>query len=168
MRILNLLDTLGIVTNKLLRSNPMSEEKTAEIKDKATDLAKNIWLAGLGAYGRAIDEAQGTYQKVSEKVKVAQESTKLFDDLVEKGKTLEGSTQEKILEVKEKANVNLEERIAKVKDSLSFNFKKPKASDELLEEISQKLDLVLAAVEKPAAKAPAKRAAAKKTTAKEA
>ncbi len=148
----------------------MSEEKTLEIKEKATDLAKNIWLAGLGAYGKAVDEAQGTYQKVTEKVKVASESANLFDDLVEKGKALEGTTQEKLLEVKEKANVNLEERLAKVKESMTFNFKKAdtKSADELLEEISQKLDLVLAAVDKTPAKESVKKVAVKKAVVKDA
>ena len=34
--------------------------------DKASEIAKNIWLAGLGAYGKAFDEAQGRLDKAIE------------------------------------------------------------------------------------------------------
>ena len=33
----------------------MSDEKS-KVTDKASEIAKNIWLAGVGAYGRAVDE----------------------------------------------------------------------------------------------------------------
>lgn len=168
MFILNCLGNLAASRQNIAWRIEMAEDKTKEIKEmaeKASDLAKNIWLAGLGAYGKAFDEAQGTYQKVTDKVKQAQESTKMFDDLVEKGKELEGETQEKLQEVKEKANVNLEERLSKVKESLTFNFKKSSDSDDLLGEISTKLDLVLSALENKETKAPAKKAATRKAAA---
>jgi hypothetical protein len=168
MFILNCLGNLALSRQNTARRIEMAEEKTKEIKEmaeKASDLAKNIWLAGLGAYGKAFDEAQGTYQKVTDKVKQAQESTKMFDDLVEKGKELEGETQGQLQEVKEKANVNLEERLSKVKESLTFNFKKSSDSDDLLGEISTKLDLVLSALETKETKAPAKKTATRKAAA---
>lgn len=146
----------------------MSESKTTDIKemaDKASDFAKNIWLAGLGAYGKTVDEAQGAYQKVTDKVKEASESTKLFDDLVEKGKKLETDTQEKLSEVREKANVNLEDRLAKVKESMSLSLKNPFIStDDKLEEIAEKLDQILAALEKQATPPTATKSTAAKTT----
>ncbi|MEC8543440.1 MAG: hypothetical protein VXY89_07775, partial [SAR324 cluster bacterium] len=52
------------------------------------------WLAGLGAYGKAVDEAHTQYKKVTdkvEKVKGASDQSELFDELVEKGmETLAG------------------------------------------------------------------------------
>lgn len=151
----------------------MTEAKdfTAEIKEraeKATELAKNIWLAGLGAYGKAVDEAQGQYEKASEKV--SQESNRLFDELVEKGKKLEGDTQAKFAELKEKSSATLEERLAQVKESFSFNNKGNDLAEKV-DALSEKLDLIIASLgkdAKPAAKKAAapKKAAASKSTAK--
>ena len=36
----------------------MDDEKS-KVTDKASEIAKNIWLAGLGAYGKAVEDAQG-------------------------------------------------------------------------------------------------------------
>ena len=35
----------------------MSDDKP-KVSEKASEIAKNIWLAGLGAYGKAVDDAQ--------------------------------------------------------------------------------------------------------------
>jgi len=40
----------------------MSDEKS-KVSDKASEIAKNIWLAGVGAYGKAVDEAQGRLER---------------------------------------------------------------------------------------------------------
>ncbi len=144
----------------------MSEAKESveikEMAEKASDLAKNIWLAGLGAYGKALDEAHGQYEKVSEKVNV--ESSRLFDELVAKGKKLEDETQDKLSEVKEKSSASLEDRLANVKESLSFTSKGSEAADELAT-ISKKLDLVIEALGASAKKPAAKKPAAKKASA---
>lgn len=148
----------------------MTEAKdfTAEIKEraeKATELAKSIWLAGLGAYGKAIDEAQGQYEKASEKV--SQESNRLFEELVAIGKKLEGETQAKLAEVKEKSTATLEERLAQVKESFAFTSK----SDDLAEKVdalSEKLDLIIASLGKEAKPAAKKAAAPKKAAASKA
>ena len=146
----------------------MSELNTKEIKEmaeKAGDLAKNIWLAGLGAYGKALDEAQGQYEKVSEKV--SKESSRLFDELVAKGKKLEGETSEKLSEVKEKSTATLEERLAQVKGSLAFTSKTAENADKL-DEIISKLDLLIEAMGAKVSVAPKKtvrKVAAKSATA---
>lgn len=116
-----------------------SKKDLKEFADKASETAKNIWLAGLGAYGKALDEAQGRYDKVSDKVN--KESSRLFDELVAKGKKLESETSGKLNEVKEKTEASLEERLAQVKESLKFS-----STSSQLEDINQKLDKVLAAV----------------------
>ena len=43
----------------------MSDEKS-KVTDKAGEIAKNIWLAGVGAYGKAVEEAQGRLEKAME------------------------------------------------------------------------------------------------------
>ena len=55
----------------------MSDEK-----NKAGDIARSIWLAGVGAYGKAVEEAQ-------ERLEKAMEPPKLFRDLVKVGSALE-------------------------------------------------------------------------------
>ncbi len=134
----------------------MSESiEIKEMAEKASELAKNIWLAGLGAYGKAIDEAQGQYEKVSGKVtekvedvksSTTEESTKLFDELVAKGKKLEDETTEKLSEVKEKTSNNLEDRLAQVKSSLTFASRNDGNVEAQLDDLSKKLDLVIEAL----------------------
>ena len=41
--------------------------------NEAEDMARKIWLAGLGAYGKSVEEAQGRYEKLSE------EASKMFE-----------------------------------------------------------------------------------------
>ena len=49
----------------------------------SADTARKIWLAGIGAYGRAFTEAQ------EQVAKLTGESARLFDDLVAKGEAIE-------------------------------------------------------------------------------
>lgn len=52
--------------------------------------ARQIWLAGLGAYGRSSDEVKNLSSKLSD------ESQKLFDELVVRGEKLQTEIDEKI------------------------------------------------------------------------
>ena len=63
-------------------------ERAREASDKASDFAKNVWLAGLGAYGRAFDEAQERIEQGGKLVS-REASTKLFAALVAKGEALD-------------------------------------------------------------------------------
>ena len=78
----------------------MDDEKS-KVTDKASEIAKNIWLAGLGAYGKAVEDAQGRLEK-------ALEPPKLFRDLVKAGTALEedakGSTVAARHSVEERIN----------------------------------------------------------------
>ena len=56
----------------------MSDEKS-KVTDKASEIAKNIWLAGVGAYGKAVEDAQGRLEKAGV------EPPKLFKELVKAG-----------------------------------------------------------------------------------
>ena len=58
------------------------------------EIAKNIWLAGLGAYGKSIDEAN----------KVSDKSSTLFEELVAKGTKIEESAKAKLSDKKILAN----------------------------------------------------------------
>ncbi len=72
------------------------------------EIAKNIWLAGLGAYGKSIDEAN----------KVSDKSSTLFEELVAKGAKIEESAKEKLSDKKISTDV-LETRVNQVFTKIS-------------------------------------------------
>jgi len=55
-----------------------------------TDIARKIWLAGVGAYGRAYDEAQEAADKF------AKSANQTFDELVAKGEKIEDTVRDSI------------------------------------------------------------------------
>jgi hypothetical protein len=99
----------------------MSDEKS-----KASDIAKNIWLAGVGAYGKAVEEAQGRLEK-------AMEPPKLFRDLVKVGTALEEDARESTVA----ARHSVEERISRVREN--FHNQRP-ARVEDLADLHKKVD----------------------------
>lgn len=125
----------------------MATPKDVKVTEKASDMAKNIWLAGLGAYGKAFDEAQERYEKVSK------DTTRMFDELVAKGKKLEGTTSTKLSEARTSTTTSLEERISKVRHTLGFG--QPSIEDlaKQIDDLSDKLDLIIETIgAKPKAK----------------
>jgi len=120
--------------------------KLETIKEKtnaAEDFAHKIWLAGLGAYGKGYDEAKGRFEELNS------DASKVFEDLVSKGESLEAEAKskfkEKTDELTEKADSNIKERIAKVRDSLGMN---TTDSDDKIEVLSAKIDALTEIVEK--------------------
>ena len=96
----------------------MSDEKS-KVTDKASEIAKNIWLAGVGAYGKAVEEAQGRLEK-------AMEPPKLFRDLVKAGTALEDDARESTIA----ARHSVEERINRVREN--FHNQRPARIEDLL------------------------------------
>ncbi|MBT3134987.1 phasin family protein [Alteromonas sp. ALT199] len=106
--------------------------------NEAEEMARKIWLAGLGAYGKSVEEAQGRYEKLSE------EANKMFDELVTKGETLEGDAKSKF-----KSTTNdVENRVADVRKKLGLD---SEPADQRIEELSAKIDALTEAVAKLAA-----------------
>jgi len=115
--------------------------KLDNIKGKVTEaeeFARKIWLAGLGAYGKSFDEAQGQYEKLST------EATKVFEELVVKGSKLETETKDKF-----HVKANVESRVSEVRKKLGLD---KVSSDQKVEELSAKIDALTDAVAKMAAK----------------
>jgi len=118
--------------------------KKSNVSDKASEIAKNIWLAGVGAYGKAADEAQGRLEKAGV------ETPKLFKELVKAGSALEEGARQSIKSTKKASKSSVEERINKVRDN--FNWQRFGRDDELLtlqakvDLISKKLDLLTTAL----------------------
>lgn len=156
----------------------MSDDK----KRNATDRARRIWLAGLGAYGRAFTETKEAFKEVTG------EASDVFDDLVQKGQMVEMAVgmkskqaMDKAGEAMEKAGVGdlkmpdlkIDDRIAKMRERLkaSAGFETQPAPHSDLEDritaLEAKLDAVLAQLNPPAKKKPAaKKTTARKTAAK--
>lgn len=130
------------------------------VSDKASEIAKNIWLAGLGAYGKAFDEAHDRLDKVSK------EPERLFKDLVKKGSRLEDEVRDSLSSIRKSSASSVEERIKKVREN--FNLNLISRGDELAK-INAKLDTLTRKVDalaKSLKKTPAKRKPAAKSTAK--
>jgi len=114
----------------------MSDEKS-KVTDKASEIAKNIWLAGVGAYGKAVEDAQGRLEK-------AMEPPKLFRDLVKAGTALEEDARE-ALESTTSARNSVEERINRVREN--FHNQRP-ARIEDVAKLNKKVDQLTRKVEK--------------------
>jgi len=124
------------------------------IKEKAAtaeDMARKVWLAGLGAYGKGYEEVKGRFEALST------DSNKLFDELVVKGEQLESEGKGKVKEVQTKvsAKAEIETRIDTVRTKLGLN---NTDSDSKIEELSAKIDALTAAVAKLATKPAVKKA----------
>ena len=121
----------------------MSDEKS-KVTDKASEIAKNIWLAGVGAYGKAVEEAQGRLEK-------AMEPPKLFRDLVKAGAALEEDARESTLA----ARHSVEERINRVREN--FHNQRPARFEDLLalhkkvDQLTRKVDQLSRALMKQVA-----------------
>jgi polyhydroxyalkanoate synthesis regulator phasin len=149
----------------------MSEEKS-KVSDKASEIAKNIWLAGVGAYGKAVDEAQGRLEK-------AMEPPKLFRDLVKAGSALEEDARNVLETGSASAKSSVEQRINRVREN--FHMQRPARIEDIValqkkvDQLSRKVDKLTRALAeqtgggKAATKSAAKKtapAARKKTTAR--
>lgn len=110
----------------------MDDEKS-KVTDKASEIAKNIWLAGLGAYGKAVEDAQGRLEK-------ALEPPKLFRDLVRAGTALEEDAKGSTVA----ARHSVEERINRVREN--FHNQRPARIEDLaalhkkVDQLTRKVD----------------------------
>ena len=82
--------------------------KTVQTAKEAEDVARKIWLAGVGAYGRMFAEAQDRIEKA------AGSANDLFEQLVARGEALEDQVRER-LEANE-ATQKLGQAIGKMQD----------------------------------------------------
>lgn len=144
------------------------DKKSKDKKRTSSDSARRIWLAGIGAYGRAFSEAQGALKDMTGK------GSAVFDELVEKGEMLETVGKIKGKEMLEKAKVadldldfDVDERIKAMRARLTRSVDTPPAGDDFEDRLSAleaKLDKILTLLE--AGKAPPKKARRKPATTK--
>ena len=140
---------------------------TKDKKRSSTESARRIWLAGIGAYGRAFTEAQEALKDVTGK------GSEVFDSLVQKGEMLEMAGKAKGKEALEKAHISnfdipdfdIDERIKAMRSRLSRGGDSAEAQGNLedrLNALEAKLDKILTLLEP---KKPARKTVAKKTPA---
>jgi len=107
------------------------KETAKRVLESGEQMARNIWLAGLGVYSKSLEEAQGLNGKTSE----------LFEELVTRGQEVEFATRQKLEDKKGTATGKLENRVNDLFLKLSGIDRKQ------LEEMNAKLDKLAAAVE---------------------
>jgi polyhydroxyalkanoate synthesis regulator phasin len=143
---------------------------------KELDIARKIWLAGIGAYGKAFNDAQDAYAKMG------QETTKVFEELVGKGSELENKVTDTAKKYVPKAaqmhKNNVEDRMERMKAALGMVGETGEQKEKIdtiearLDTIEDKLDTLLVAVNKLSKPAKTtksrttKKPAAKKTASK--
>jgi|GEM_PF-138578 len=142
------------------------KQRTAEIEAQTRDMAQKIWLAGLGAYGRAYTEAATSAKKMNAG------TTELFEDLVQRGTEIDSEMKTKLssnetvvkttqnvakmteaaMRVQREQREALEARMQRMRAVLGFGAKSEKAND-----IASKIDKLEDEIAELAAKAkPAK------------
>ncbi len=103
-----------------------------KVRDSGEQVARNIWLAGLGVYSKSLEEAQDLNGKTNA----------LFDELVERGRAVESETKQKVAKTTEAARDSVDTRVNDLFHKLS-GFDRSK-----LDEMNAKLDKLAAAVDK--------------------
>ncbi len=121
----------------------------------SADTARRIWLAGIGAYGRAFTEAQ------EQVAKLTGESARVFDELVAKGEQIERKVEARGRKVAARmapAGGAFEDRIKRMRERIGMI-----GDDSALEARVAALETRVAALEGQAGPTPrAKRKTAKK------
>ena len=135
-------------------------------KRSNSDAARRIWLAGIGAYGRAFSEAQEALKDVTGG------TSRVFDELVQKGEMIEKAVELKSKDLMDKAsmpNFNMDERIQKMRSRLARGEEMAEDLSDIearLDRLDAKLDEVLAALKPAKPKAKPKRKTTTKRTPK--
>jgi len=107
-------------------------ERATNTFETAEEVARKIWLAGLGAYGKSFEEIQSQYEKLND------ETSHFFEELVTKGEKLEADTKKKL-----KANGTVEKRVDNVRKTLGLD---TSDIDAKIDKLSKKVDALTVAV----------------------
>ncbi len=144
-------------------------DKSTEHSEKRSsgEAARRIWLAGVGAYGRAFTEAQEALKDVTGS------TSKVFDELVQKGEMIETAVSMKSKQMMDKAGVpsfDLDDRIGKMRSRLARGEEVAQDISDLesrMNAMDAKLDKILSLLEpKKAPRKPARKSTVTKRTTK--
>ncbi|MFT5136330.1 MAG: hypothetical protein ACI8XV_001361 [Arenicella sp.] len=103
-----------VAENKLEQLQDLLQENLSGLNtDKAEAVAKNIWLAGLGAYSRSLNEFSERRDDIQSRVvTINSEGQKVFEDLVERGQAMQGEAEKAMKQGRE----TIEERVEEFKE----------------------------------------------------
>jgi hypothetical protein len=125
----------------------------------SADTARKIWLAGIGAYGRAFSEAQ------EQVAKLTGESHRVFEDLVAKGEAIEKKVEERGRKVAERiapGGLVFDDRIKRMRERIGL-----RDADHGLADDVRRLEDRVARLEALIGEAPAKKKRAPRRAAKQ-
>lgn len=125
---------------------------------QSADTARKIWLAGIGAYGRAFSEAQETVAKLTG------DSSRVFDELVARGEEIERKVEEggrKMASQLAPGAAPLDERIKRMRERIGLGESRATRSDEI-DELRERIAALEAKVAELSAPKPKKKKTAKK------
>lgn len=105
-------------------------EKVAKTIETAEGLARKIWLAGLGIYGKSFEEIQTKFEKLNG------ERARLFQEFVSKGEEIAADTNDNVIEGA-KEETAIDKRVADVRKKLGLD---TSDTDTKIAELSQKVD----------------------------
>ncbi len=137
----------------------MEKKLTAKKPAPSSDTARKIWLAGIGAYGRAFSEAQETVAKLTG------DSARVFDELVARGEEIERKVEEKGRKVAAQVTPSLaplDDRIRKMRERIGLGDAR-RADDDELDELRARVAALEAEVESLKSKGARKSLAKKKS-----
>ena len=128
---------------------------------QSPDTARKIWLAGIGAYGRAFSEAQESIAKLSG------ESARVFEDLVAKGEAIEKKVEaqgRKVAAQVAPAAHTRDERIRRMRERIGLGDEHSSLEDEVRNLAARvaRLEAKLDPIVEGGPEKPVKRKAAKK------
>ncbi|MFT5707255.1 MAG: hypothetical protein ACI9ES_001546 [Oceanospirillaceae bacterium] len=113
-------------------------EKITKTCEMAEGLARKIWLAGLGIYGKSFEEIQNRFEKING------ERARLFKEFVSKGEDFSADTSENpTKDVQEETAVD--KRVADVRKRLGLDIS---VTDTKIAELSKKVNALTEVVGK--------------------
>ncbi len=123
-----------------------------------TDTARKIWLAGIGAYGKAFTDAQESLAKMGG------DTSRVFDELVAKGEEIEDTVETHGRELAKRVSApsfSIDDRIKQMRARLKLDdgvdTDRLDAIEARLDAIDEKLDALLSQTRKSPKKKPAKK-----------
>lgn len=130
--------------NRLEQLQALLQENLSSMNtEKAEALAKNIWLAGLGAYSRSFNEFAERREELQDRVEAMNaEGQKVFEELIERGKEIQGDAEKAMQQGRETIEERVEEFKQRFGGGLSSFVDIPtrlREAAEKIEEISDRL-----------------------------
>jgi hypothetical protein len=126
-----------------------ADESSKEKKLVRDAMVYNIWLAGLGAYAKSADEVN----------QLSGKGKSLFDELIERGRSVESNTKERVHTARSQTSVAIEERMHQmVQGFIGIDNERLDRVDDKIDQLTANIEALLVRQQegKPAVKKAAK------------